>query len=119
MVELLEAIVLRSAEPQAAAWFRRSLGLKGPSGLMAPLRAAFAGAGRRLGDIEPSVGPDDIAQLRQAGLVAPERWRLPTFARAAFLLRALGALPADEQPNFVRELYRRETFESSRRFCNR
>ena len=109
MVELLESIVLRGAEARAADWFRRNLGEELASS-STRFRAAFAGAGRRLGDQEPSIGPDDLARLRHAGLVTPERWRLAMFARAALLVRALGALPADEHPNFVRELYRRGDF---------
>jgi hypothetical protein len=109
MVELLESIVERGAEARAADWFRRSLGEELASSTTR-FRAAFAGADRRLGDHNPSIGPDDLARLRQAGLVAPERWRLATFARAALMVRALGALPADEHLNFVRELYRRGDF---------
>jgi hypothetical protein len=109
MVELLESIVERGAEARAADWFRRSLGEELASSTTR-FRAAFAGADRRLGDHNPSIGPDDLARLRQAGLVAPERWRLAMFARAALMVRALGALPTDEHLNFVRELYRRGDF---------
>jgi hypothetical protein len=109
MVELLESIVLRGAEANAAGWFRRNLGEEVASST-ARFRAAFAGAGRRLGEREPSINAEDLARLHQAGLVTPERWRLAMFARAALLMRALGTLPADEHPNFVRELYRRGDF---------
>jgi hypothetical protein len=109
MVELLESIVLRGAEARAADWFRRNLGEELASSTTR-FRAAFAGAGRRLGEREPSMGADDLARLQQAGLVTPERWRLAMFARAALLMRALSTLPADEHPNFVRELYRRGDF---------
>jgi len=109
MLELLEAVVLHGAEPEAAAWFRRNLEIGQLAGSTA-LRASFAGAGRRLAGMEPALSPDDLARFRQAGVVAPERWRLTTFARAALLLRALRALPADEHPNLVRELYRRGDF---------
>jgi hypothetical protein len=102
MIELMETVVLRDAEANAAGWFRRNLG-EGVASSTVRFRAAFAGAGRRLGDDEPSIGPDDLARLHQAGLVSPERWRLAMFARAALLMRALSALPADEHPNFVRE----------------
>ena len=63
MVELLESIVLRGAEARAADWFRRNLGEELASS-STRFRAAFAGAGRRLGDQEPSIGPDDLASLR-------------------------------------------------------
>jgi hypothetical protein len=109
MVELLESIVLRDADAKAAGWFRHNLS-EGVASSTARFRAAFAGAGRRLGDAEPSMGPDDLARLHQAGLVTPERWPLAMFARAAFLVRALSTLPTDEHPNFIRELYRRGDF---------
>jgi hypothetical protein len=99
MVEPLESIVLRGAEARAADWFRRNLGEELASSTTR-FRAAFAGAGRRLGDQEPSIGPDDLARLRQAGLVTPERWRLVIFARAALLVRALGALPVYRRGDF-------------------
>ena len=109
MIELVETLVLRGAEANAAGWFRRNLG-EGVASSTTRFRAAFAGAGRRLGEREPSIGADDLARLQQAGLVTPERWRLAMFARAALLMRALSTLPADEHPNFVRELYRRGDF---------
>jgi hypothetical protein len=110
MIEIVETVVLRGAEARAASWFRRNLGIEELASSTARFRAAFAGAGRRLGEGVPSVAPDDLAQLRQAGLVAPERWQLATFARAALLMRALRTLSADEHPNFMRELYRRGDF---------
>jgi len=110
MIELLETVVLRGADAHAGGWFARNVGIKELAGSAARFRAAFAGAGRRLGEGEPPVAPDDLARLRQAGLVAPERWPLAMFARAALLMRALSTLPADEHPNFVRELYRRGDF---------
>ena len=82
MIELVETVVLRGAEANAAGWFRRNLG-EGVANSTARFRAAFAGAGRHLGEREPSIGADDLARLQQAGLVTPERWRLAMFARAA------------------------------------
>lgn len=110
MYELIEAVVLRSAEPEAAGWFRRNTATDDLAGSTARFRAAFAGAGRRLGVGVPQLRPEEAAQLRQAGVVAPAGWRLDMFARAAFLLRALRALPSSGHAEFVREVYRRGDF---------
>jgi hypothetical protein len=109
MLDLLEAVVLRGAAPEAAGWFRRNLEIGQLAGSTA-LRAAFAGAGRRLAGMDPALSPGDLARLREAGVVAPDRWPLTTFARAALLLRALRNLAADEHVDLVRELYRRGDF---------
>jgi len=107
MWELLTSVVLRGAEAPAADWFRGSLAAGGLAGTTARFRAAFAGAGRRLGGSMPDLSPDEMARLREAGLVAPERWPIDQFARAALLLRAMETLPADRHAGFAREVYLR------------
>jgi hypothetical protein len=107
-MQVIEALVLRSAEPNAARWFEDHMETKGVS--VARFRAAFAGAGRRLGGSAPQLQGSDAAQLEHAGVAAPAQWTLPTFARAAFLLRTLRALPPGEHVEFVREVYRRGDF---------
>ena len=107
-MQLIEALVLRSAEPEAARWFDDHITIKDVS--TTRFRAAFAGAGRRLGDSAPQLQAAEATQLQQAGVAAPAQWTLPMFARAAFLLRALRALPPSEHVEFVREVYRRGDF---------
>jgi hypothetical protein len=107
-MQLIEALVLRSAEPDAARWFDGHIAVKDVS--TTRFRAAFAGAGRRLGGSAPRLQAAEAAQLQKAGIAAPAQWTLPTFARAAFLLRALHALPPGEHVEFVREVYRRGDF---------
>jgi hypothetical protein len=107
-MQLIEALVLRSAEPSAARWFGDHIATKGVS--VTRFRAAFAGAGRRLGESAPQLPGPDAAQLERAGVAAPAQWTLPMFARAAFLLRTLDALPPSEHVEFVREIYRRGDF---------
>jgi hypothetical protein len=107
-MQLIEALVLRSAEPNAARWFEDHVATKGVSATR--FRAAFAGAGRRLGESAPQLQSSDTTQLERAGVAAPAQWTLPMFARAAFLLRTLDALPSGEHVEFVREIYRRGDF---------
>jgi hypothetical protein len=110
MMELIKTVVLRSADPEPAAWFRGALNF-GDAGVSAPrFRASFAGAGRHLGGATARLSPEQRAQLRQAGVGAPERWQLDAFARAALLLHAVDMLPPERHPQFVRELYRRGDF---------
>jgi hypothetical protein len=107
MRDFLASLVLRSAEAPAVAWFHTSLAADDLAGTTARFRAAFAGAGRRLGGAISELTPDDVARLREAGLVAPERWPIDQFARAALLLRALETTPPDRHAGFVREIYLR------------
>jgi hypothetical protein len=107
-MQLIEALVLRSAEPNAARWFEDHIATKGVS--TTRFRAAFAGAGRRLGGSAPQLQAAEAAQLQQAGVAAPAQWTLPMFARAAFLLRTIHELPPGEHVEFVREVYRRGDF---------
>jgi hypothetical protein len=110
MSELIEAVVLRIAEPETADWFRRNIAINHLSGSTARFRAAFAGAGRRLREGIPQLRPEETAELRREGVLAPGDWRLDTFARAAFLLRALRTMPPNRHAEFVREIYRRGDF---------
>src|SRR4051812_20000352 len=95
MWEFLNTVVLRGADPAAGDWFRGNLAKNDLAGTTARFRAAFAGAGRRLGGSVPELTPEEMTQLRQAGIVAPERWHNDQYARAALLIRALETVPAD------------------------
>lgn len=110
MRELLETVLLRNAGPQEAAWFRGSIGVEAMGSSATRFRAAFAGAGRRLGAVTPVLDEDEAEGLRRGGLASPERWALDTFARAALLLRVIEAMPPERHPDFVREAYRRGDF---------
>ena len=107
MWEHLTSVVLRSAGSPAADWFRGSLAAGDLAGTTTRFRAAFAGAGRRLGGSMPDLSHDEMQRLRNAALVAPERWPTDQFARAALLLRALETVPAERHAGFVREVYLR------------
>jgi hypothetical protein len=107
MWEFLTTVALRSAEPAAGDWLRGNLVKDDLAGTIARFRAAFAGAGRRLGGSVLKLTPDELTQLRQAGLVAPERWHNDQYARAALLLRGLETLPFERHTGFVREVYLR------------
>lgn len=104
MQELLKAVILRRLDPATRDWFERSWP-PGDALNVNRFRAAFAGAGRRLGGLDLTA--EDQAALCAAGIPAPERWRLDDVARAALLVRALETLPADAHVAFVRGIYLR------------
>jgi hypothetical protein len=110
MIELIDQVVVRNAEAEAVDWFRRHLKPYDVAGSTARFRAGFAGAGRRLGAAVAELRLDETAKLRDAGLVAPQRWPVATFARAALLLHALNVLTSEQHPEFIREVYRRGDF---------
>jgi hypothetical protein len=107
MWEFLTTLALRSAEPASGDWLRGNLAKDDLAGTTARFRAVFAGAGRRLGGSVLKLTSDEVTQLCQAGLVAPERWHNDQGARAALLLRALETLPVERHTGFVREVYLR------------
>src|SRR4051812_31566757 len=95
MWEFLTTLALRSAEPASGDWLRGNLAKDDLAGTTARFRAVFAGAVRRLGGSVLKLTSDEVAQLCQAGLVAPECWHNDQGARAALLLRALETLPVE------------------------
>ena len=107
MWELLTTAVLRSAEPASRDWLRGNLAKDDLAGTTAGFRAAFAGAARRLGRSALTLTPDEVAQLRQAGLVAPGHWHNDQCARGTLLLRGLETLPIERHTGLVREVYLR------------
>jgi hypothetical protein len=93
------AAAIRAPEP--AAWLAEQLARAGAPGLFAP---AFAAAGRRLG--RAAISDDDAAAITAAGL----RWPVTgadECGRAALVLAAIAARPAEAHVAFVRDLIRR------------
>jgi len=87
--------------PDAAAWLVSQLAGAGDVTRFAP---AFAAAGRRLG--RAAIRDTDAAAICAAGL----RWPVTgadACGRAALVLAAIAAMPADHHVGFVRDLYRR------------
>jgi hypothetical protein len=87
--------------PDAAAWLARELAAAGEPARFAP---AFAAAGRRLG--RAAIDGGDAAAISAAGL----RWPVTGVdecGRAALVLAALAALPAERHVELVRDLVRR------------
>jgi hypothetical protein len=107
MWEFLTAVALRGAEPAAVDWLRGNLAKDDVAGTTARFRAVFAGAGRRLGGSVLKLTPDEMTQLYQSGLVAPERWHNDQCARAALLLRGLETLSFERHTQLLREVYLR------------
>src|SRR5262245_37790090 len=95
--ELVRAV----REPAARAWLDEQIAAAGDLRRVAP---AFAAAGRRLG--RALIAPEDAAAITAAGL----RWPVTgadECGRAALVIAAARALPADGRAGFVRDLVRR------------
>ena len=87
--------------PEAAAWLEAQLAGAGEAARFGP---AFAAAGRRLG--RAAIRDADAAAITAAGL----RWPVTgadECGRAALVLAAVAAMPAEGQLAFVRDLFRR------------
>lgn len=105
--DCLKHVVLRCAPAAATDWYERNwLAAGRDMGTMA-LRAAFAGAGRRLGVGTAALAAPERERLLEAGIVAPETWTLSDFGRAGLLTRALGGIPRGGHVDLVRELHQR------------
>ena len=96
------ALVSGRASEKAAAWFEQQA--DGMS--VASFPAAYAGAGRRLGDAPVLLEAAEREAVLRAGLDAPEGWRLCDVGRSYLLRRALDAVPADQHEAFVAGVFK-------------
>jgi len=105
MSHSLWSIVARHADTRSQQWLEDASPRPGTPSFSVALRAAFAGAGRRLRAVELRLSPKEEGQLADLGIVAPAGWGLDGLARAALLVRALEASPHDRHFALIRELY--------------
>jgi len=68
---------------------------------------AYAGAGRRFGDSQPTWAESERVRLQAAGLTAPETWSPAQLARASLLLCAIDVLPDAEHVPLLTEAIRK------------
>src|SRR5689334_2134722 len=104
---ILLAMVARTATPAAAAWLAAE-----HAAIASPLErgrfaAAFAGAGRRLGTAAVAARDDEAGALRGGGFALAPATGVDECGRAALVLAAVAALPADAQVELVSGLVRR------------
>jgi len=95
------ALVLARASEKAASWFERQAESLTPT----TFAAAYAGAGRRLGDAPVTLQATEQAAVVRAGRVAPEGWRLCDVGRSHLLLCVLDAVPPEQHEPFVARLF--------------
>jgi hypothetical protein len=69
--------------------------------------AAFAGAGRRLGETPVEPTAEEAQRIREAGLRELAGWPLEQVARVALLMRAVERTPLGEQPALLSEVFAR------------
>ncbi len=108
MSDCFNDILWARIDGPARVWLERVWPRADEAPVATKFRAAFAGAARRLRDY--SLTAEDIKLLTDAGVIGAGDWRLDNVARTALLLRALAALPGDEQAAFVRQIYLRGDF---------
>jgi hypothetical protein len=100
MIEALAATAALRTTPEAAEWLRTLLGTTGD-----PLAMAFGAAGRRIG--QTPITRADAARITTAGLLVPAGMGADLCARGALVLAAAWAIPAAEQVELVRDLFKR------------
>ena len=90
--------------PDAAAWLAAALDdVKEPDRL-AP---RWSGAGRRLGKGALALDAAEVQRLREGGApFVPQGWGADECGRALLLVRALEAVPPEQHPALVEDLYR-------------
>jgi hypothetical protein len=103
--EILWPLVVRHSGASAQQWLEDSLPRHDAPPSSIALRAAFAGAGRRLRAIALGLSTEERRQLQDLGIDAPDGWGLDGLARAALLVRALELLPSGQHVAPVREIY--------------
>ena len=105
MSDFLWSLVLRQSDAGSRQWLEGAAPRPGIPLSTIALRAAFAGAGRRLRGIRLSLSAEEQRLVRDLGIVAPDDWGLDGLARAALLLRALEIVPSERHVALVREVY--------------
>jgi hypothetical protein len=105
MSDLLWPLVVRHADAQSRQWLAEAGPRGGAPWSSVALRAAFAGAGRRLRAAELKLSLEERQQLLELGILAPDAWGLDGLARAALLVQALGTWPSERHAVLVREIY--------------
>ena len=91
------------ASQQANSWFQQKL----PATNQENFSAAFAAAGRRLGESQVRLTDAEREALAVDNLALPEGWRLCDLGRSLLLMKASQATPLDQQPQWVDQHYKK------------
>jgi hypothetical protein len=105
MSDFLWSLMVRRADAHSRQWLEDAARWHGVPLSVVALRAAFAGAGRRLRGIRLNLSAEEQRLVRDLGIVAPDDWELDRLARAALLRRALEIVPFERHVALVREVY--------------
>jgi hypothetical protein len=104
---ILLAVLARHANSASVDWLGRALPQPNQPFQRPQYFGAYAGAGRRFRQLDWHLEAGDCEALREAGLIDPARWSPDELARAALLLAASEALPAEEHTGVVEEAFRK------------
>ncbi len=108
MTQKFKTVLWAHATDRNGAWLDRIWPSAEETLKSTSFRAAFSGMARRMRPAELSNA--DREALRDAGVAAPERWRVDDVGRAALLVDAMAVLAPDGHAGFVREVYLRGDF---------
>lgn len=106
--EILEVVQVHASE-QAYGWLQKGLqdAFTGGQLQRGLFFGFFAGTGRRFGHERPSLGPDAVRRLQDAGIAISDGLTLSDLCRIALLLAALDALPGGEHVSLLREAFQK------------
>ena len=96
-----------SAHGEALAWLRRGLPEPGATFARGVFFGFYAGAGRRLREPPLALSAEARARLVAEGVARPDASSASDLARAALLLAACAALPADDHVALATEAFRK------------
>lgn len=96
------ALLAELAAPQAAQWLAERHADLSPSSFA----AAYAGAGRRFGDVLAQPSDAQQSRLRAASAPVPNGWPLKHIARSALLMRAIELAPVHEHLVLLTQVFR-------------
>ncbi|RLB40815.1 MAG: hypothetical protein DRH30_07975 [Deltaproteobacteria bacterium] len=104
---ILLAALARHANSDSVDWLGGALPQPNKAFRRSQYFGAYAGAGRRFRQLDWHLEARDCEALREVGLIDPARWSPDELARAALLLAASEALPAEEHAGVVEEAFRK------------
>jgi hypothetical protein len=101
-----DAVASRASE-KALAWWKRTWQQLEPPLDRARFAAAYAGAGRRLGQAPLSFSASELESMAQAQLRATTHWALDDLGRAALILRAVECIEPATYEDLIADLFLR------------
>lgn len=103
----VRAVLGAHAGAEALAWLDAKRPQAGDSGALNAFFAAFTGAQRHFGRVQPALSADERVQLHAVGIVEPASFSTTDLARAALLRAVCAVLPASEHVAVATDVFRK------------